>query len=586
MSSPPPPIHQPAHSEAAAAHDDLQPTKQQVVGALPLTQLPNEVLAHIFDFLLPTVLPTSSTYPNPRLETLDNAFSLPSSTVADLSRASLVSTAFHHLALEALWRAPVLKSLRAIRTLAEAIELDAASAPAPARGRSRKAAMIRALYLPAADGVLEADDALADQNAYQASLRTIFDHADRLECISVGHRPAGRAFFELFHPRTRARPRNAILSNLSYSSPPFAALDLTPLCRVAHLHLINIVPSPTLISFLCGKPIDTDADAARPAAVHPNVGPSQALTHLRLSLLPPDSLLSFRAYIEWRRASDAHEKLPTHVRLNAPPPRAPQGPARRFAAQEALYTLATHSHLLPRLRVLLLELVALHPLSPPERFEDEEQGGHTAALPNAEGDVDAAGRLSTTNFPADLPVTPAGAERVDAETLRTGPRDLYWDQVEAGKRALIDLWNGVERGTSANADAGGSGGGDGQPADSASTAAERETATDIRIVASRPGGHDKYEGILDFLCQSGCFTSLAPAASQEDAAAAASFDETEAADDVGSWADPDIFDVAKQRPHLSYRSREGHKGEDSGDWRGQGAWWTGELPRIRRPQTD
>ncbi|EPQ29983.1 uncharacterized protein PFL1_02656 [Pseudozyma flocculosa PF-1] len=531
----------------------------QPAARVSLTDLPNEVLSLILDYLLPTVSPTSSTYPNPALDTLDNAFTLPSSTVSHLYHASLACSTLHGLAQHSLWRAPLLTSLRAIRLLAAAIQ----------DGSTERAGTIRALHLPAADGVLEANDTLADQSAYQTSLRTIFDHADRIDCISLGHRPAGRAFYEFLHPHTAARPRTAILGNLSFSTPPFSQLDLAPLSCVRRLHLVNIVPPPALISFLCGQQVDTDSAASK---LDGTANPSRSLTHIRLSLLPPDSLLSFPAFIEWRRASDAYDRLPTRVRLHTPAPRAPQGPARRFAAQEALYTLATHSHLLPNLRALLLELVALHPLSPPEDDEEERFNGFIGAAnaqPNAaEGHLNGAGVLATTNYPADVPVAlsedeqrflDAERERLDedgnndngdgGDSLRTAPRDQYWTQIQAGKRALVHLWNDEQ--------------------------GPRDTATDIRIVAARPGGHDKYEGIHEFLCQSGCFTSVVRDASPETAAAGT------ATADVGSWADPDVFELARTRPALAYRPREGRRGEGAGDWRGQGSWWTGELPRVR-----
>ena len=463
-------------------------------------RLPPEVLVHIFDHILPTIHPSSSTYPNPRLNTLDNSFTLPSSTVFDLCSASLVCRVWHDLATEALWRAPVLKNLRSIRRFSEAISRDASASES---GQSEKAKMIRALSLPPSDGLLDAQDLLADLEAYQGALRIIFTQAVRIDCISLGHRPSGAAFAHFFNPATKALPRNVTLNNLSFSAPPFLNVSLAPLQRVTHLHLIKVVPPSALLSFLCGRSIDD-------ARVPPAISPAKTLTHLRLSLLPSDSLLLFQHFVDWRARSDEYEALPPQVRAHAPVPRAPDAPARRFSVQEALFRLATTSDALENLQVLILEHVALEPLESPETVvtgPDFYMANENVI--NAEGTVDIHGALSTTNYPIDAPVAFSEDARA-AEIARTEQRDQYWAHVAAGKRALCALWR---------------------------------RAVDIRIVASRPGGHDKYESTIDFLCQSGCFGSP----------------------DGGSWDDPDVFDLAETRPDLATKD----------------GWWTGELPRLK-----
>lgn len=264
-----------------------------------------------------------------------------------------------------------------------------------------------------------------------------------------------------------------------------------------------------------------------PNSIRAGLSPRETLGCLRLSLLPPDALVEFEAYIAWRQAWKVYEKLPAQRQAQEPAPRAPRGPARRFAVQEALYDLATHSSRLPRLRLLLLELSPLGSLPSPVEEERESNRfvasartsrrpsfsnigsavngcrGHLSDVRATRTDADvfhnalkatrrAAGRLleSASRAPGptgrdddehfahdtgglnfndgnggDMDQSDDAAIPVAAEELRIGDRDRYWRCIERGKDALVKLW-------------------------SSASAPTGSAPPEIRVVAAKPNGHD------------------------------------------------------------------------------------------------
>ncbi|CBQ70938.1 conserved hypothetical protein [Sporisorium reilianum SRZ2] len=588
--------------------------------------LPAELLSRIVACLVPAVDPNASTLPHPSGADLDYAPALPSSPNSDLLAAASSCKLLQDIAGRALYRTPLLRTLKALNLLAETIAADVKkqnpSISSDDDGESSRAARIRSIHLPPGDGLLQPGDTLAEQTCYVDSLRMLFDHATRLDFVSLDHRQAGAALLEFLRPSTACRPRRITLSNLSFSAPPFSTTQsLAPLSKVTHLHLIKIVPPPALISFLVGEQINADEQGNVPDSIKAGLSPRETLECLRLSLLPPDALVEFDAYIAWRQAWKVYEKLSAQQQAQEPAPRAPRGPARRFAVQEALYDLATHSSRLPRLRLLLLELSPLGAL--PSPVEEEREGDRFTAsarssrqpLSNDAG-TSANGRrphpsdvratrpvadiflnaLKTSRRAADRlsqsaahPLVPNGrriptgggdeahdtgglnfnvenggntdqsddaAIPVTAEELRIDERDKYWRFVERGKAALAKLWS------------------------SSAAAPTGSGPPEIRVVAAKPNGHDRREGFQDFHCQA----QLEPiaAAVKNDGAVHASSSHTSAAahptqnegdgaaEEVGCWADPDVFSLVRSAPFLSFKSIGGSDG---------GWYWTGELPR-------
>ncbi|PWZ01681.1 hypothetical protein BCV70DRAFT_158258 [Testicularia cyperi] len=530
---------------------------------LPSRSLPPEILARIVAFLLPVIDPYDSTYPHPRVHDLDYVPPLQLAALDSLRSVSPVSTWFYQLSTEALWRTPLLRNLKALNRLSLAIRNDVKARP----HSTTRASLIRALHLPPGDGLLQTGDTLAEQNAYGESLRTVFDHASRIDCLAIEHRQAGSALLEFLSPRTTSRPTNVTLSNLSFSAPPFSSLDLAPLSAVQRLHLIKVVPPPALISFLCGVQINHVEQGKVPLAIQNGLSPHRGLTHLRLSLLPPDTLLHFQAYIDWRRAWAVFETLSPQQQANNPAPRAPLGPARRFAVQEALYDLAVHSRHLVSLRLLILEMSALAPLLSPEESAQEDEYSATSltssriAMPNGEN----LAQIDPRADPNDT-IPPYLGDGSDVnEDTRTRPRQEYWSSVQDGKRALLELWteNQTQGATQATAD------GETAPA-----------TTEIRLVAARPGGHDRTEGYLDYLCQSQAFvpaSALDRNSSRREMYSIVS----ESTVEMGCWADEDVFHLAQTRPYLTYRRSRYPRTAPGGGIR---VWWTGELPRPSRTQ--
>lgn len=498
--------------------------------------LPAELLARIVAYLLPSIDAYASTLPHPSGADLEYAPSVPSSTSSDLLSACLSCSLLHELAQDALYRAPLLRTLKALNLLANAIEADTKPRASPGSSRiasGHRAAMVRAIHLPPGDGLLQPGDTLADQNGYKDSLRVLFDHTSELDFIWLEHRQAGAAFLELLHPRTVCRPRRLTLSNLSFSAPPFSSIEsLAPLSKLTHLHLIKIVPPPALISFLVGEAIHAEEQGNVPESISKGLSPCGTLECLRLSLLPPDALVEFEAYVAWRRAWKGYEQLDAHEQAQLPAPRAPLGPARRFAVQEALYDLGVRAARLPRLRLMLLELSPLGPLPPPpslfstarqstvsleavledRRAQVSDQHTFRASMRTMQHRQEA-----TTDDDGGLGQSET-APMPTREELRTEERDRYWHLIEAGKHALVRLW--------------------GESCDE---------LPELRVVCARPNGHDRREGFLDYHCQT--------------AAAAGA--------DVGCWADADVFELVDHSPFLSYRADDLSR-----------AWyWTGELPR-------
>lgn len=225
--------------------------------------LPAELLSRIVTCLVPAVDHNASTVPHPTGADLDYTPALPTSPNSDLLAAASSCKLLHDIASQALYRTPLLRTLKSLNLLAETIAADVKkqsnSASIDGEGGRSRAARIRSIHLPPSDGLLQPGDTLADQTCYVDSLRMLFDHAVRIDFLSLDHRQSGAALLEFLRRSTTCRPRRITISNLSFSAPPFSTTQsLAPLSKVTHLHLIKIVPPPALISFLVGEQINAD----------------------------------------------------------------------------------------------------------------------------------------------------------------------------------------------------------------------------------------------------------------------------------------------------------------------------------------
>ena len=290
--------------------DDRSPADGTVAAEGSTPALPAELLSRIIDGLTPPVDRNASTLPHPTGIDLEWTPAAPSSSNSDLLSAAASCTLLHNIARQALYRTTLLRTLKSLNLLASTVAAEQKKRTNTDVNEAGLAAYIRSIHLPPGDGLLQPGDTLADQTCYVESLRTIFDHASRLDFVSLEHRQAGAALLEFLHPSTACRPRRMTLSNLSFSAPPFSTTrSLAPLSKLTHLHLIKIVPPPALISFLVGEQINADEQGNVPRSIKDGLSPRETLECLRLSLLPPDALVDFGAYIAWRRAWKEYEQL-------------------------------------------------------------------------------------------------------------------------------------------------------------------------------------------------------------------------------------------------------------------------------------
>ncbi len=167
--------------------------------------LPAEVLARIVASLVPEVDRNASTLPHRNGINLDSTPALPSSANSDLLSVALTCRLLHQIASQILYRTPLLRTLKSLNLLTAAIASEskqhANTLSSSKDGESSRAAQLRSIQLPPGDGLLQPGDTLAEQTCYVDSLRILFDHASRIDYISLEHRPAGAALLEFLSPQ-------------------------------------------------------------------------------------------------------------------------------------------------------------------------------------------------------------------------------------------------------------------------------------------------------------------------------------------------------------------------------------------------
>lgn len=433
---------------------------------------------------------------------------------------------------------------------------------------------------------------------------TIFQFAPNLDQVSLEDTPRYEFLSEFLAPQTSCRPRRVTIrfhgptlealtdprfrSSIRTKSPLSEPSSLAPLSQLTHLHLVNLVPPPSFISFLIGFPLSRKCPPSVLEAIRNGLSPCNTLECLRLSYLPSESLMDFDEYISYRNAWKTYAQLPRHERKAQVAPMPPELDKDRLSAQEALYDLAVNTDSLPRLRLLILDAGPCKPLGPPTplprpgeyRRRFDPSSDHYFAIdrpedkrtwtPDAKSFSGHAKVTATAGaVDEDHRYDPHCSDRFEirAEHSRIRKRDHDWRRIQAGKRAFICLWNRSRHCKESPSIAGGMG----------SEGVSGLLPTEIRVAVPWPramdftssddwlGWHyidhfneeklrrERHNIITDLNCQ-----APRPIPSEENRPL-----------NVGVWADPDVFGLVESDPHLSYRF-----------WRElKTYYWTGELPR-------
>jgi len=574
-----------------------------------LADLPVELLTLIARGLLPSP-PDSSFPPQHAKRSLQEASArLPSTAyMRNLLAFALVSRKCAAAVLPILYSVLLLRRTRQLRVLANTL---LASRP---EAHSQLPSRVTDVYLTAHDGLREANDRRDDSERWRENLRSLFDVCDQLDNVCLTTMTPGSALQNFLHPQTKARPREVAFHNYSSSGPNLQELDLRPLGRTSHLHLVNFRPTRVLLDFLHGQP---DSGAEHALGSHP-------LSHLRLSSMGGHTFDRLSTYIEQREqamgrgplfsaslATNGDEQIGAvqhsddgedgakrrRARLSDnfhPDPRTLVTGQREGWAKQCLYNLAADADLLPNLRLVQIEIASGStlpvPSAPMEREfpvvsllpadGQEPQQIVNTPLPGASAFTSTMGQgapfdqfvqpgqLATIDFPSDVPLSIAEAAEWEAqereaqaaeERQRTAERDAYWLQVREGKEALLQLFR-----------------------EARSSAGLDPDAIELRVVLARPSGWSYNEAQAEFL-SSALSTSRrrARGASMPELVldpfkTGGTSNEGGTNADSGCWADEDVFELAASRPWLAIDAGDGEPKRGPG----LSGWWTGELPRL------
>ncbi|EST05746.1 hypothetical protein PSEUBRA_004765 [Kalmanozyma brasiliensis GHG001] len=316
------------------------------------------------------------------------------------------------------------------------------------------------------------------------------------------------------------------------------ATSFAPLSKLTHLDLVRMIPPANLTAFLLGDAsitlVDPD-DVLSPLVrdeIEAGLSPHLTLECLRISDLPRKALYHFGDFAVWRKAYDAYRSLSPSERALRAAPRPPESTEECFQFQNSLYNLASNSRKLPSLRLVILDIVTdMHDEPYGALRQLVEEGAlkgvsETFPLPGA-GDGEsyaATGKLALL-FGANAKVPEEIIARIGELDDRwqgyVADEDEHWQLVHQGKHDLIQLWNDSRKPANGH---------DPIP-----------VHTEIRIAADRYQFLSSGDRQREFVCQASSLEALehaegSPLSSQ----------------DVGIWADPDVFELVKTMPWLSY----------------------------------
>ncbi|KDN52490.1 hypothetical protein K437DRAFT_254276 [Tilletiaria anomala UBC 951] len=567
--------------------------------------LPPELIAHVLSFLKPSAEP--SLYPAADATTLE----LPSAAMhhtdhlRDYCNCCLLSRDILPYARQLLYRTLVLGNARQVRLLARTLEGHDARSASPNRdfeqapfnmgslihpemmlalspmkmtdaatetpsnvgaladglGVSsngiRQAAQNIARYIQHVcithnDGYLASGDTLSDTYAWAPGLRTLFTHAVNLEMLSLVSRPNGAAIEQLVNPKTRGSLKCLTVQSLSYSALPFIHKPDPRLFRnLTHLHLIQTVPRKPLLKML----VDSETCCS----------PLQVLRLSRVYHDGLDRLEESLNFIEKQRPMD--ESLISGEHADAGSTEEYQiflhgRSSNATKLQVAIHLLMRNLVFFPCLRLLLLELGEMGALDPPppptQRFANMTGTPGEQFVSSVNNSATATGQLATLDFPSDVPLSfdEATAWDQEEERRRTANRDEYWLNVREGKEALKEFAAASLKHVFNN---------EIPFAEGREPAVRRrpDQGLEVRVVAPRPGGWNRFESQADFDAQ-------VPDANWS------------CTEERTSYNDPDVFELAEKRWDLGYAPfpdasiYHSHNGKAAAP-----KYWLGTLPRVK-----
>ncbi|TKY87702.1 hypothetical protein EX895_003283 [Sporisorium graminicola] len=343
----------------------------------------------------------------------------------------------------------------------------------------------------------------------------------------------------LLSKKTTCRPRG-LRYNIQEALPNAVlarATSFAPLSQLTHLELVRKLPPQDLIGFVLGAPHLATSQPNVVEAIAAGLSPHDKLECLRFSGgLGMPMVHDFAEYAAVRQQAGLQDWQFCHDAQHL----------------ELMYTLATHSTRLPKLRLVVLEVRAGVVEIPLELLKQLKRTrvlkkAYREFPPLADGSNKYGDSSLASVFSASIRDTVSGNCSLDAGSLQSGINaiDPYWQEhfremdecwrkMHEGKHVLQRLWN-----------------------DSRIRAGL--LPTEIRLVVA-----DRHweESECQFRCQADGFDKM-----DRDAAP------TTASADVGVWADPDVFSLVRTKPWLSYHQLP----------RYGCCSWSGMLPRDNNP---
>ena len=296
--------------------------------------LPSEIWQRIFDHLIPRLHPAASTFPN-----LLTSSPLLAEVAQRTRNRSLLALASSCKRMELLVRQVInevllLSTDHAVSSFMSSINsFDPDILDQPEQHRCR---MIRAIHLPYCP----------------LGAEKLFVHGTQIDFVSLEIGEECYYLHDLLDHFSNAHPRRLTILHEDVTELDLEGRSLDKLSKLTHLHLIRTLPSPALISFLVGFPIDANYSYALQDAIQDSISPCNSLECMRLSGMGAAALCHFDDYVAWRQDLKAYHQLPLGLRVERD---APLPPDRRSDAHKALFDLATNAAKMPKLRLLILE---------------------------------------------------------------------------------------------------------------------------------------------------------------------------------------------------------------------------------------
>ncbi|SJX65962.1 uncharacterized protein SRS1_16516 [Sporisorium reilianum f. sp. reilianum] len=391
---------------------------------------------------------------------------------------------------------------------------------------------------------------------YACPVSYLLARCNNLLYLSIMDSEDCHSTFHLLSPGARCQPTHLTVNVVDTGqNDPVVSRPKTyaSLSKLTHLHLIDDGCDLQLVSiFLLGN------HAAHAPALFRELDPTGPSPHsklecLRLSVIYLDVLETFGGYVAQRSNRQTRQQAGS-MQQTQHLGGSELSNQRLLQCHQKLYDLAAMAGQMPRLRLLILGMGSLI-----KGMDNPEPYIYHGLVPRRELEqhVGAPQYRKQMLFSPDgryLPWLKAATRAASSQSTYTGAlahddrfswydgdhywrrdlqrRESFWQHMESGKHEFERLWRRSQREHDANSSSQGQAALD-----------DRVIETEIRLVSA-----------------SGALGS------------AESLDTTQGGaptDDVGSWADPDVFFLGRTKPWLSYRA----------DLVNACAFWSGELPR-------